>query len=325
MGKYDRTLGSYMSAPERFADFCNGSLYGGKQEISERDLAEVQKAYDEVMRDRNGRLKHVGRERDAAKLLCKGTQLVLIAVENQASLNYCMPFRCMEYDVMELAKQLRRLRNQYQKEGGLKSTEEYLSGMKSADRLIPCITIVFYHGRGKWKAPRQLQEMLNTDGMDQTLQKLLADYQIHVICLEDLDEANFRTGLRELIGLMKRRDDKTAMKKYCEENAERFARLDVDTYDVICKMLNLKHLSGRREAYKNQESEGYNLCRAFDEMIKDGEKRGERRGEKRGEKRGEERLGSLMEKLLQSGRLEEALKASTNANMRRKLYREYSI
>lgn len=89
--------------------------------------------------------------------------------------------------------------------------------------------------------------------------------------------------------------------------------MDEDSYEVICKMLNLKDLSGKKEAYKNHESEDYDMCRAFDEMIKDGEKRGE------------ERLGSLMEKLLQSGRLEEALEVSSNENLRQKLYQEYSI
>lgn len=149
--------------------------------------------------------------------------------------------------------------------------------------------------------------------MDDTMKKLLVDYRIHVVCLEDLKEENFKTGLRELIGLMKRREDKAAMKKYCDENAERFKYMDEDSYEVICKMLNLKDLSGKKEAYKNHESEDYDMCRAFDEMIKDGEKRGEKR------------LGSLMEKLLQSGRLEEALEASSNENLRQKLYQEYSI
>lgn len=317
MGKYDRSIGYYLSKPEKFADFCNGSLYGGKQVISEQELIEVQKAYDEVMRDRSGRLKCVGRERDAAKLLRKGSQLVLIAVENQMRLNYCMPFRCMEYDVMDLAKQIRMLQNQYKKEGGLDTKEEYLSGIKKTDRLIPGITIVFYHGGGKWEAPRRLRDMLDTEGLDDTLKKLLVNYQIHVVCLDDLKEENFRTGLRELIGLMKRRDDKIAMKKYCDENAERFLHMDEDTYDVICKMLNLKGISAKKECYRNHEKEDFNMCRAFDEMVKD--------GERRGVKHGEERLGNLMERLLQSGRLEEALNASRNVKVRQKLYQEYGI
>lgn len=325
MGKCDHLVGGYLNKPERFADFCNGSLYGGKAVISAQDLLEVQKAYDEVMRDRYGRLKTVGRERDVAKLLCRGQHFVLIAVENQSRLSYCMPFRCMEYDVMDLAMQLRRLRNRYQENGELKTSEEFLSGIRKSDRLIPNVTIVFYHGKGKWKAPAQLYEMLDVAGMDETLENLLENYRIHVICLEELKEENFKTGLRELIGLMKRRDDKNAMKKYCAENAVRFEHIDEDTYDVICRLLNLKILLKGKAKYKNCEREDFNMCKAFDEMVKDGEMRGEKRGEKRGKKMGEERLGNLMEKLLKENRLEEALNASRNISLRKRLYQEYGI
>lgn len=313
MGKYDRTIGSYLSRPERFADFCNGSLYGGKQVISGQELIEVQKAYDEVMRDRNGRLKNVGRQRDAAKLLCRGRHFVLISLENQAKLNYCMPFRCMEYDVMDLAKQLRMLQNRYKREGGLSNSEEYLSGIKKEDKLIPGVTIVFYHGKGSWEAPGQLHEMLDTEAMDDILERLLENYRLHVVCLDELAEENFQTGLRELIALMKRRDDKAAMKKYCAENEERFKHMDEETYDVICKLLNLKGLLSRKESFRNYEREDFDMCKAFDEMVKDGEKRGE------------ERLGKLMEQLLQSGRVEDALQASRNMKLRKELYQEYRI
>lgn len=317
MGKYDRTIGWYLGKPEKFADFCNGSLYGGKQVISEQELMEVQTAYDEVMRDRNGRLKPVGRERDVAKLLRRGPHLVLIALENQLKRNYCMPFRCMEYDVMDVAKQLRMLRSRYEKEGGLDTEEEYLSGIKKTDRLIPGITIVFYHGKGKWEAPGQLSEMLDLEGMDDSLKALFANYRIHVICLDELKEENFKTGLRELIGMMKRRDDKAAMEKYCAENAERFMHMDEDTYDAVCKMLDLKGVWAKKERCRNLTKEDFDMCKAFDEMVKD--------GERRGVKHGEERLGSLMEKLLQSGRTEDALRASRNGKMRKKLYEEYGI
>lgn len=321
MGKCDHAVSSYLSRPENFADFCNGSLYGGKQVVSAQDLMEVQKAYDEVMRDRYGRLKTVGRERDVAKLVRRGRHFVLIAVENQSRLSYCMPFRCMEYDVMDLAMQIRRLRNRYRENGGLKTSEEFLSGIRKTDRLVPNVTLVFYHGKGKWTAPGQLHEMLDVAGMDETLKNLLENYRIHVICLEELKEENFKTGLRELIGLMKRRDDKIAMKKYCDENAERFGHIDEDTYDVICRLLNLKILLKEKEKYKNCEREDFNMCKAFDEMVKDGEKR----GEKRGKRLGEERLGNLMEKLLKENRLEDALKASRSISLRKRLYQEYGI
>ena len=75
------------------------------------------------------------------------------------------------------------------------------------------------------------------------------------------------------------------------------------------------------------------MCTAFKELFKDeileaernGERRGELRGELRGQRQGQEKMGALMAKLLQAGRTEDALRASTDEDYRERLFAEYQM
>ena len=79
------------------------------------------------------------------------------------------------------------------------------------------------------------------------------------------------------------------------------------------------------------------MCTAFKELFKDeileaerngelrGELRGERRGELRGQRQGQEKMGALIAKLLQAGRTEDALRASTDEDFRERLFAEYQM
>ncbi len=329
MGRKDKALCQYLRKPEVFADFCNGIIYGGKRVILVRELAESQEDFSRRKRGRDGVLRAPLRERDVSKLLCREAFLLKISIENQDKINYCMPVRCMEYDEMEITKQLRRLQQRNKADKTLKPGAEFLSGIRETDRLIPVATIVFYHGDGKWTAATQLQDMLEMRGVDGPLRKLITNYRMNIVCLEDLQEEHFETGLREMIALMKRRKDKEAFYQYCFVNEERFSRLDVDTYDLLCAMLNMKLPVQNKEKYRNQNREDYNMCVAIRELMRDEKRKGieigKKWGEKRGEKRGEERLGILIERLMNDGRQAEILSASRNVALRRKLYLEYDI
>ena len=92
---------------------------------------------------------------------------------------------------------------------------------------------------------------------------MVQEYQIYVFSLEELQEENFRTNLRELIGLMKCRRDKETMQRYCRKHADRISKMDSATYDMVCTMLNLDTLQEKKEEYKNrEEQEKYDMCKA---------------------------------------------------------------
>lgn len=191
------------------------------------------------------------------------------------------------------------------------------------------ITILFYHGSGKWDAPRQLHDLLNMEGMDEKLKKYVADYKMHVVCLCDLEEDKFETGLRELIAMMKRRDSKKEMEEYCRSHAERFQKMDEETYDAICMMTGWKELIINKEKHRNQEGGTIDMCKAVEDWAREekekGIKIGRRQGERRGEKRGEKRLLDLITVLYRDGRDSDVKLISSSMSRRRELYQEYGI
>ena len=341
MGKKNDELAWYLNRPSVLADFFNGSLYEGRQAILPEELAEMQKTYEESLQSRYGKKRKVRRERDVGKLLCRRGHFVLLAVENQDKPNLGMPLRNAEYDVTEYARQLRRIKRRNEAKKDWADGVEYLSGVKRTDRLIPVITVVLYHGQENWNAPGRLQELLDMEGMDEILKSLLMDYRLRVINLTELREENFTTGLRELIGMMKRRNSKVAMQEYFRENEERFRNMDDETYDLICTMINHRNLLKEKEKCRNKGKEGVDMCKAIDDMILEGkmegkmegkregiligEKRGEKKGEKKGEKVGEEKLSRLIAQLLKEDRLADIYKVTGSVQARRRLYREYGI
>lgn len=168
---------------------------------------------------------------------------------------------------------------------------------------------------------RRPQREWDVSGMDATMQEMLADYKIRVINLAQLEEENFKTGLRELVGMFKRRDSKQEMRKYFMENRERFKKMDEATYDVICAVLQLTSLEGKKDGGSRQGKEGIDMRKAFDDWAKEEQEK----GRKEGRKEGEIRLEMLIDRLIGEGRTADARKAATDLQARRRLYQEYGI
>lgn len=329
MGRKDNALTGYLNKPAVFEELFNVGIFGGEKVISAQNFVDVQNTYQETLRSRYGKKRKAVRVRDVVKALWINGHFVMLAVECQAEINYCMPLRCLEYDVEEFSRQLRRMRRRYEQEGGLKTGPEFLSGIRETDRLTPVITVLLFHGQGKWNAATSLQDMVDMQGLEGKMRVLHPDYKLHVINLTKLDETLFESGLRELVGMMKCSGEKEKMQRFMKENEKRFRNMDDELYDLICTMVGLKKLERRKEEFKNDREETYDMCIAFDEMLRDskeeGKRIGERAGEKRGEKRGEARLGALISRLDQEGRNSEIIRAAQSVRVRNRLYREYGI
>ena len=272
MGKKNNVICDYLEKPERFADFINGSLYGGGQVISAKEIEEGPTVYSKA-----------AKSRDILKKVCREGSYILIGVENQDMVHYAMPFRCMEYDVLEYKKQLKRIKEDYRKvrerknEMGNGAAAEFLSGMRKEDRLSPVITIVFYHGEDEYDGCRNLHDMLDFGKKNEIFKQYISDYHINLVTAKDLEEKNFQTGIRELIGFLKRRESKEELRKYCEENERRMREMDEDTFDVISVMINKSDFIEQKRNYR-QEGERVDMCRAMEEWGEDLRKEGLERG-----------------------------------------------
>ena len=64
-------------------------------------------------------------------------------------------------------------------------------------------------GAGR-EACRDLHGMLNFEGENEVFREYTANYRMNLYTLEDLKEEHFTTGLRDVVAMMKRADNKEA-------------------------------------------------------------------------------------------------------------------
>ena len=271
MGEKNNAMCSYLAVPENFADFINGTLFDGRSQIEEEDVLSYDGVYHEKVKDGKGEKLKLERTRDVIKRIAKGNRYAVVGVENQYKVHYAMPFRCMEYEVAEYIKQLKEIRKNFQRKEA--TGEEFLSKMSSDDKLNPVVVVMFYHGSGEYEGSKDLHSMLDFTGENAIYKEFVTNYQMNLITLDDIKEENFKTGLKQLIGVMKRSKDKVALQKYMEENSEEFSHMDEETFDTISVMVNQKDLVKYKNSGEDEEG-SVNMCRAIEDIRKEGRNEG---------------------------------------------------
>ena len=121
--------------------------------------------------------------------------------------------------------------------------------------------------------------------------------------------------LKLVFGFLQRASEPEELTEFIEENTKEFSSLTEDAYDMIASMSKTGEL---KELKKDvEQTEDYDMCKAIDMMVADGEKRGEARGIKLGEERGEARgietdrnIFRLYKKGYKQNEIAEALKIS---------------
>ncbi len=173
MGRKNDIVLEYLKDTARFADLYNGGCFGGEQIVPAEELLEGSEVYHQedlrqnqyAAKSRNTEKKDRGETsakiRDVKKRLKSGENLRILAIENQLSEDYTMPWRHMNYDTLEYGAQIKEIKSQNKKEKRLKSGEEFLCGLTKEDRLDPVYTVCLYLGEKPWQGPRSLKDMMN--------------------------------------------------------------------------------------------------------------------------------------------------------------------
>ena len=296
MAAQDTITKQYVSEAEVFADAFNYLMYDGKQVIRPEDLTDMDTTQYALPFGEKGQPDAVQKYRDVLKTLAVKTDAtctyLVLGIENQSSVHYAMPVRNMLYDAMQYEKQVRELGKKHRKAHDTGSGEEYLSGMKKEDRLIPVITLVINFGGKAWDGPLSLREMYGEQS--ETVLSFVPDYRVQLIDpmrMEDEDFAKLNSSLREVLAYIRYQHDRQKMEKLLDED-ERFTRLERNAAMVINTMTNAGIEMNRNE-------EVVNMCEAIRQMMDESEQRGKLYGEKIGEERGElrgEKRGSMKEK-----------------------------
>lgn len=124
--------------------------------------------------------------------------------------------------------------------------------------------------------------MLDLEGENSSFKAYVADYKMNLITLEDMQEEKCETGLRDLIGFLKCREDKAKMKAYCQKNAERIREMDEETFDTISVMINNQELIKNKNRYRDLEGGNVNMCKAMEDWAEELKQEGKIQGKAEG-------------------------------------------
>ena len=201
-----------------FADAFNYLLYDGEQVIKPDELQELDTIELTVPYGNNARVP-VQKYRDLMKMwnamMDENAIYVILGAELQDRVHYGMPVKDGLYDMLGYSKQIAEIKRSYRKDAAKEgeitvdngvvkiklTSEEFLSGIRKEDKLIPIITAVVYLGEDPWDGPRSLFEML--DIRDKRLIPFLNNYKLNLISPADMEEDEFEKFRTELGYVMK--------------------------------------------------------------------------------------------------------------------------
>jgi len=293
MGKIDVVVNRYCSDKVRFADLFNGMFFGGRQIVKPEELTESVSVYRQtsasVMQeaDVGQELKeeeYLGRTRDIKMENQIGITFRILATESQEEIDYSMPFRTMQYDVLEYQEQVTKIR----RKNGLvhKGKRKTLGKLRKSDRLWPVYTICIYYGTKKWDGPRSLRDMMDFGADEDGMSEFFADYPFRLFCVNEMEDFSvFQTELQDVFNLMRYRKNKKKMLQLIEENPK-YQSLDEETLELLTIVVDEPRIWEQRNRYKQEGKqdgkEGYNMCKAWKEMKKDARREGKREGKREG-------------------------------------------
>lgn len=235
MGKIDTETKAFMSDPARFADAFNYLIYDGQpvikpEELKPLDTTEIAIPYGNKVRA------HKQKYRDVLKLLTAMQDdeaiYAVAGVENQSFVHYAMPVKTMDYDATSYVEQVIAAKRSYGKEDKL-TGDEFLSGFRKGDKLMPVITLVIYFGASEWDGSMSIHDLLNTK--NERLLRFVPDYRINLIApaqMPDEDFEKFSTDFRDVLQFIKHSRNEKEIDRLTEGN-ERFSRMNPETAELI--------------------------------------------------------------------------------------------
>lgn len=288
MGVIDTEGKRYLFNNDIFADAFNYLVYGGKQVIKADKLREIDTT-ELALPYGNGAKVPVQKYRDILKLwdakMDDAAIYVILGTELQDKVHYGMPVKDGLYDMLGYSNQIDEIRRSYRNQNGKNDTdgelvidgdslkikltsEEFLSGLRKGDKLIPIITAVVYLGDTPWDGPRSLHDML--DFKNDAIKDFVPDYKINLISPADMDDdefAKFNTDLGFAMNVIKHQSDNA------DEiiGATNHRKIDRDTAVFLntAVKLNLEY---------EEETGGVDMCLAMEKKEKRDEVNGAIKG-----------------------------------------------
>lgn len=303
----------FFSDNERYADIinnfgCDGACFVKGKDLKEMDTRVILGKTKGLQRKLAGKQTFY---RDLIRKTPFGVNFAIIGIENQEEIDYALPLRVLSYDVGQYQKQAAEIRKIVRmRRKGLKGGE-YLYGFCKDSRLLPTVTFVLYWGEKDWDGPKDLHEILDFTGIPESLRKKIGNYRIHVIEVRKLEDTScFKTDVRQVFDFVRFSKDKKKLKELIEKD-ESYQFLDEDAFDMVTAYAGEEKMLKWKE--KHNRGGKINMCQGLQEWME----------EERAE--GEKRFAVLTRVMIQNGKTDELLKATSDLVYREKLYQEYKL
>lgn len=319
MGRKEDALIEFYSQPEHFADLANGWLFGGTDYLKSEELSDADRReeHSSGLKGRKKEMRH--RYRDIFKEARSLSIRLLIGAELQEYVDYTMPLRIMDLDVLSYLRQKKSIASRH-KIKDYRWESEYLSGFLKSDRLIPVVTLVLYLGEQPWDGARSLHEMMDLTKFPSALRNRIKNYEIDVLDVQhtsDEELRKFPSDVRFMLLFIKHSKDKKALsdlKNLCGQES-----VSTDTFETLANYVDEPALLDWSQ--KQEKGDERNMCEGIRALVEDGRNDGLRLGKAEGESR----VNCLINLLLENDRIDDIKRAVKDKKYQNKLFAEFQL
>ncbi|MDE7000446.1 MAG: transposase [Lachnospiraceae bacterium] len=260
--KPDAVLKEYWKNNERFADFFNAVLFGGREVIYASQLQERDTEESNVL-ELGAQDESITAARDLFRVLktAMGVEFALVGMENQDKIHYGMPVRVLNLDAYAYDKQWKGLKEKYKNAQGM-TEDEYLSHMKKEDKFLPVVTVVIYYGEKAWDGARDLHGVLN---IPDEIKPFVGNYPMHLVEVVNNTLQFKNADNRDLFQLLNLVYNASLDKKERLKRAQEYEdshTVDEDVVRALAATNNIK-------IDKTKRKERLKVCTLFEEIAKD--------------------------------------------------------
>lgn len=299
--KPDTVLKEYWENNERYADFFNAVLFGGREVIKAAQLQERDTEESNVL-ELGDKDESITAARDLFRVIKTGmgVEFALVGIENQDKIHYGMPVRVMNLDAYAYDKQWKRLKQKYKDAEGM-TEDEYLSRMRKEDRFLPVVTVVIYYGEKAWDGARDLHGVLN---IPDEMKPFVGNYPMHLVEVVN-NELQFKNAdNRDLFQLLNLIYNASLNKKERVQKAREYEdshTIDEDVVRALAATNNIKIEKTKRRGRLK-------VCTLFEEIAKDSRTEGKEEGKIEG--RTEANIETAIEMIRSNEPVEKIIKYS---------------
>ena len=229
----------FFSDDARYADLINGLLCNGRQVLKKEDLMEHSgsvhvRTPDPGTTQVRSVQGYQNREKvqDIVRKAALGVNFILIGLENQETVDYSLPLRCMEYETGQYEKQAAKIRRTVKSHPEGLRNGEYLYGFKKDSRLFQSIILVLYYGKEDWDGPVDLHGLLNFTDIPEEFRKLVQNYKIHLVEVRKLENTDvFKTDVKLVFDIIRSADNKEKLGALGQD--PRVWKMEDDTREML--------------------------------------------------------------------------------------------